>query len=482
MVSGGGTDRAASAAPLDRPQMIARFNHIEEQGEVTTPRLEGAHLWPFLRVQAGTHHCQVHVGTRYRAADMPSSRHKVRSLLNGFLQRCTLRASDGPLLFLSGQAGRVRQGRYWVDRFAHPLMEAASALGHETTLLVEGTMPSGGMAPIPGARIVDVTNMQYASNVRHWRRPMAAVQDIPGLPPLLTALADAGMAMPGDLLAHRLRAFRCHLAFCRAVLEKWRPAHVLLWSWYGPDRQAMAHACRERGIPCTDLQHGVQGPAHLAYGRWAHVPPGGWTTIPDRFWCWDQGSVDHIASWAPSDVHRPFLGGSPWLERTVPPTGPRSGPVRVLFSMQPMAAPIPHGFDAVIREMGEGYQWVFRPHPLADADLMPWKGWAGIQDRIRVEDPVQVPIAHSLAAADVHITQFSSVIAEAAMLGVPSIALHREAGAIFGHYLRNGDLRLATLEQLPGMLAALGPRSSSPTHRPPLAQRLARLLGDPSTW
>lgn len=244
----------------------------------------------------------------------------------------------------------------------------------------------------------------------------------------------------------------------------------------------MAHLCSTMGIPCTDLQHGVQGPVHTAYGAWHGLPVGGCSSIPSSFWCWDEASAANIRSWAPAGTHRPFVGGSPWLEQQslFSPEERRAAGTTILFSLQSLERFIPPGLEKMIQDGPPDLVWVMRLHPNAryQEDLIHrWASEHGIGHRLRVERPEEVPLGRSLRKAVLHVTQFSSVVREAAMLGIRSVALTPEASTMYPDLVGSGMLVASNDAAAVRELAlARPPYGGQALQRPTVEARLQELM------
>ncbi|MDX9751440.1 MAG: hypothetical protein RBT71_10205 [Flavobacteriales bacterium] len=465
-----------------RAALVAGLNRIEEEFPVEEIVLDDAHVWPVLRVFGGTFHLQrmetVASVVRPRRPVLARLWDRLRPGHGPIAPRTG--TSSGPLVFISQHTHRVVHQGATVDKFAHPMMEAAARAGLASVLVLLGGVAGPPIKPVAGARMLHLDRTRTAVGGRAWRRARVRTGEVPGMADVLALMGRAGIVVEARRMEGVLRAFLSELAFHRLVLAGLRPGHVFMPCWYGPDHMAAVQVCRELGIVAVDIQHGVQGPAHLAYGRWATVPAAGWSTMPHRFWCWDRYSVDNIARWAPPGMHRPFLGGWPWLEQrhAGPVTGTAPGVKRVLFSLQPMAHPLPPGFGAVVRALGTGYHWVFRTHPRTGADIAAHPELHGLEGRFSMEDTREVPLAASLGHTDVHLTQYSSVTIEAALCGVPSVALHPHATELFPEHVRDGWLRVTGIDALSEALATARAPEVAPTRSAPLEERLVHLLHD----
>jgi len=68
---------------------------------------------------------------------------------------------------------------------------------------------------------------------------------------------------------------------------------VFIYCYYGYAGHAASLACRESGIPCVDIQHGVAGEGHESYS-WPHSPVDGYNTLPTNFLTWTDEEAQSI--------------------------------------------------------------------------------------------------------------------------------------------------------------------------------------------
>jgi len=152
----------------------------------------------------------------------------------------------------------------------------------------------------------------------------------------------------------------------------------------------------------------------------------------------------------------------------------------ILFTMQPVDRPIPDHLAEAIRHTDQQEKWVFRCHPSTERHAEIVRSWAArehLSDRVCVEMPATVPLSRSLARARIHITLYSSVILEAAMMGIPSIALDPYAQSIYPELVDQGLVVQAhsVSELLKGLELERQVQGGN-TERPDLGKRLSRLL------
>lgn len=77
-------------------------------------------------------------------------------------------------------------------------------------------------------------------------------------------------------------------AYYLRKMSKIKPKVGLIVSYYYDAGMAFNKACKKFGIESIDIQHGVQGPYHLAYCNWSKIPSVGYNLLPDVFWVWSE--------------------------------------------------------------------------------------------------------------------------------------------------------------------------------------------------
>ncbi|NJN12566.1 MAG: hypothetical protein HC836_39250 [Richelia sp. RM2_1_2] len=220
---------------------------------------------------------------------------------------------------------------------------------------------------------------------------------------------------------------------------------------------AICAACNELGIPSVDIQHGIQGDIHIAYGNWSKVPKEGFKTLPSIFWNWNQSQAKYIDNWAVKNrKHQTFVGGNPWDQvfQTISNNLGNSckseidvlkikdsNAVYILFTLQPMGDDlIPDFFFNLYNNSPDNWQWWFRLHPRQSLDdaivklLTDKYNVSAYKIKLVSECPLNLILEH----ANLHITQFSSVVLEAENFGVPSICIHPNSVDMFSEQIDNG--------------------------------------------
>jgi hypothetical protein len=256
---------------------------------------------------------------------------------------------------------------------------------------------------------------------------------------------------------------------------------------YGLPEQAFCLACHEAGTLSVEIQHGVQGVNHAAYGAWDALPPGGFSTLPSAYWCWTAEAAKTINAWAAGAGIRPgaFVGGDAWLatwqdsmasvtkkvDADLIRLGAGGQPgIDVLLALScvgQVVPPILH--DALVTASSSWRSWT-RLHPVNQPQqrkaLFSEVAELGIITE-RLNAATQAPLPGLLKWMDVQVVVGpSTLIMQAAQFGVPSVVIGvgaEEAENLFPAEFARGMVRMAsTGGELLELVASLSKRKRRP--------------------
>jgi hypothetical protein len=456
-----------------RREFLQWLQGIERELPVTSWRVRGIRVWPLIRLSLSS----TTFGAGSPRHGLTASRHQqLRHLTGGMLawagaylgDRAANRrpAEPSDAVFLSYSTGRrpLMEGRRY-DLRAGPFIELLAGLGARS--LVWELSPFG-----------DYNTPRYTPSFLlqpYLVALRAACQVVPvgddrveleSYPEFLARVREAGLRFAHadvgrvrrDALFLRLLADRF-----RRWLERSRPRLGFVANTSLPE-QAFCLACRDLGITSVELQHGVQGDLHPSYGSWFAVPPDGWETRARFFWSWDQPSADAINRWtryAPG-WHLAIVGGDPWrdmwlgdehnsarisrdkVERRKAAAG---GTHHVLVTLSSQGPVVPRPVLDAVRLSPPGWRYWFRLHQVDQAARRPLAkklvGEVG-GDPALLEFATEAPLHALLASLHCHLTvSLSTVVAEAAAHGLPSVACAPEAADFFREQTATGMLAVA---------------------------------------
>lgn len=225
--------------------------------------------------------------------------------------------------------------------------------------------------------------------------------------------------------------------------------------YYHPIGMALNLAAYNCDILSVDIQHGSQGFYHVAYGNWNKVPTEGFELLPKIFWSWNRNDMESINDWArkTQKAHKAIEGGNPlysiWknLEGKLHITNESNNTdakkkiseVRILFSLQPMPDFLPEWFLEAVEKSPDNWKWNFRIHPnqMKDKSKISHKLINRFgKGKVEVEKATIVPLPALLQHIDVHVTEFSTVVLEAEIFGIPSILIHQNGRDLYAQQIK----------------------------------------------
>lgn len=299
-------------------------------------------------------------------------------------------------------------------------------------------------------------------------------------------------------LQFRIKVVRRYAEYFKRQFEDAGAKFCFSSNYYGFREMGMNLAARESGVLSVDLQHGMQGPLHVAYGRWTNVPSGGFEVMPSVFWNWSQDDSDVIDRWAAATTaHRTVVGGLPVLEmfrdehsplvrefdaavQRVLDRSPNPPAKKVLLTLQTGV-----GINAFLRELlsvspPEWFWWV-RLHPGMLAER------AGVEAVLRtipglrwnVDDATTLPLYSLLRYSDGHVTDSSSSVIEAAEFGVRSVVSNPSAPLMYERAFAEGNaLHPASAPEAIELIGRMHAARSAATERPRprMAEAIDRIL------
>ena len=452
--------------------MVATLEEIQREFPVFEWRIAGVHLWPLTRIRWIIGVWSAAFSSNTDAAPSVTTK-RLGTVLRGMracgrARRTDARAEDRigaqrDLVFLSDGVSFATLGGQRFERFCDPLIEHAHRRGMTTQmwtplhlyLTPRATLSRFIQPALDRANATAMVETRLKNHAAH----------LPGWGALKQWLATRGLDTPalnlGRLTLDAVRIRRVTKLFS-AWLAKANPRAAFVVSYYSLEAMAFVRACRQRGIPVTDLQHGVQGEGHGAYAGWGRVPAQADELLPDYFWVWSQWEADAItAGLDAARVCHPVVGGNPWMDFWVlderPETQMASAsasslldaamrrPV-VLVTLQ-FGLPDDLQLDPLrqlIDLCGDLYAWWVRLHPAMAERREEVRGKilpAG-HAPVWLDAPSDLPLPALLRYAQAHLTHSSSTVIEAACLGVPSVVTSESGRDLFGPYIEQGIARV----------------------------------------
>lgn len=459
---------------VTRSEFIEKLEHIEREFPVTRWTVRGLRVWPLVRLSL--YSSTFHSGSPrhglgaawhqrvWNVAGGLSRWARAYSLDHGANRRPTEPSDAVFLTYSTGRRPLLAGKRY--DVRAGPFIELLRGLGARS--LIWEMSPFG-----------DYNTPRYTPSFLlqpHLVSLRAACQLLPlGEDDVRLERYDefvARVTEAGLRFAHAdVGRIRRDVLFLRRLADRFR-------RWLGRSRprlgfvantglpeQAFCLACRELGITSVELQHGVQGDLHPSYGSWFAVPEEGWGTRARIFWNWDEESAAAINRWAlrAPDRHAAVVGGDPWREMWMNDDSDlvrrsfdlienrkraAGGDRHILVTLSSQGDVVPSAVLEAVRRSPPDWRYWFRLHQVDQSArrveaarlLAPLGVDLGL-----MEFATEAPLHALLRRLDCHLTvSLSTVVAEAAAHGLPSVACGEEAAAFFRVELSAGLLAVAS--------------------------------------
>ncbi len=282
----------------------------------------------------------------------------------------------------------------------------------------------------------------------------------PGLGELRVALERMGVPAPQASQAlENVAAAHVLAGWWERLLRFHRTGGVWMLCYYTRPGMALCAAARSVGIPCIDVQHGAQSSRHYAYcGFEGHaIQP--YNTLPTAFWTWGAREAEWLKSWVGEGTSVQVVG-YPTAKLPLAPVPAELPRERcALFTVDQRTEPAQ--VDAILAA-NPRWTWLIRLHPSMRTEAAEWQRRLG--PGVWVEWPTKAALPTVLRNVDCHVTHYSGVVAEAALLGVFSIMTHPRSLEFYPELVRDG---LAIFNENPHLDELMAQRKEESLLDPP---------------
>lgn len=458
---------------------MALINEAEERFPVDRWTWNDIHVWPYVRVRLNFDLLRFsQVQGVVPQNDGPVSRvtRHARNAVRGITRQLYAKWQDSgksdrlrraDVLFLSDGISFVQEEGKWLERFCEPIAEQLRR-DNVSTLLLTPLHYYHTPRNAPSVYIQSSLDTALASGL--FKARMGLVKTNWSLERYDELSQWLGQRTGGAPLCGRkwlARSMTIVDAITRRFLRlmrQVRPRLVMQVSYYSTIGMACNIACRQFGVPTFDIQHGVQGDLHVAYGRWNKVPETGYAMLPRYFWCWSEYEVESIQRWADAfdQYHQALVGGNPYLTMWRDGSSPvvKESDLRLSHLVhdkrRQILVTLQFGFGTerelgglleAIRQTTKAYDWWVRFHPAMTSDERMGAAGLFIEAGLsgeRFEVSSKLPLYALLRHMHVHITHSSSTVIEAAQFGIPSIIVNTFGAELFPAYIKSGVACVAT--------------------------------------
>lgn len=455
--------------------VLAFLNDCESRFPVADWEINGIHIWPLIRIEARIHIIRTQVLKGGGEAYLKRSPRSVivnfasRAIRNYFQIKQDPEMDDSftkrDVLFFTGGIGYTDYFGRSLERFFDPFKmyfdkEDISMLRLDFSETYEARRFS------PSIYIRKELNKFLALKIILLKKSNGYREQLEQFEDFVTHAKRRGVVIASlekKFLRMRVRKIVTVKAYFRQKLLVVNPHLVLITNYYNDFSFALIHECRNRGIKTIDVQHGVQGKLHSAYGGWNNVPKHGYNILPDYFWCWSEADAEEINRWSRKiDRHKAIPGGNLFLELLKDRSSEiyqkyqayfdkrranneiiKEERLDILVSLQTdmVGDEILGSLYGAMKETDSLYNWWVRLHPaMANRKndiiaLFEHKGISNLEIELATETSLYVLLQN----IDVHITHSSSVVLEAASFAVPSIVVSQYGADLYTQEINKGN-------------------------------------------
>lgn len=457
---------------LTRSDIKELINDIEGEFPVDKWTMNGIHIWPIIRICLSMNLAKLYVieSPDYLIRKTFFNRiTKILEILRGlskfifaylvdYKKNEKLEMAD--IVFLSDGVSFTKLNNKWYEKFCDPFIDYFENKNISCLLLVslhEYFVPRyhSSIFIQPYLEYIKIKSRFIVKLTNYWNKKLPNFSDF------LVYLESKDFKIPkitlpiikGEIIKIRLIA-----NFFKKIFEKSKPSLGFVVSYYGTAGYAFNLACRELGVPSIDIQHGVQGDLHLAYGSWYKVPKTGYELLPSFFWCWSDFEAKAIRKWSEkvSKWHKPIVGGNLLLNRwlyydsdfikhydqlILKLKKTYNHCKHIIFTQSGgITAKYFKNILYVVKNSPDSWFWWIRIHP-CELKIKPKLKKLLQENKIsnyNVDYATELPLYALLRNIDIHVTCFSSTVIEAEMFGVPSVIISDHGNKLFPIQISSG--------------------------------------------
>jgi hypothetical protein len=217
------------------------------------------------------------------------------------------------------------------------------------------------------------------------------------------------------------------------IFQEFKPKVVVQAAFYNIHGLALNLACSKLKINSVDMQHGVLEP--MAYAGYDSSRVSRYAMLPKYYWLWDMDSFQTVFN-SIGDEKRLIIGGNIWMKKEITSddydldlaedfSSVKSNYKKtILVSLQSYQhSSLPDFvFDAIASDTT--VFWLLRIHPRCetkeiDALILILK--EKNLENCEINFATKLPLKYLMRHIDLHITRFSSVAIDVAMMDIPTV-------------------------------------------------------------
>ena len=447
---------------LTRIEVIKQINDFEQKYEVDKWLVDGVKVWPFIRIKLGLH---LYYNKDVQKISFSQKKNKKASKIFFLKKYINILVAVIPFLkflllrsdyFFAGFFHyRTKLNEKWTNRFFDVLVNLLRKNNYHS-VIVE-------VSPRVNFNFFNGNRLFFSEEIKEIFYHLPNTDKIKGetelngydgfINDLQNEESTKGLPILSvEQLTKAVRRVFWEANFYYFLLSLKKPKYIFQINYYSTQMMGLNIAAHKLNIPVVDIQHGGQGPLHMAYGNWSKVPIEGYEMLPKYFWNWSEYDASAINEWAKKTTcHKAIHLGNPWLDSfrnndiltdILKIDGNDYDDNVILFSLQSKKIEIPDFAIKAIVETKDRYKWRFRVHPthsLVVNEIKKQLDDIGLKGCYEIEKTSSLPLPLVLAKTLLHITEFSGVTKEASDLGIFSIMLHPYSRELFANEIELGN-------------------------------------------
>jgi hypothetical protein len=436
---------------------------IETKYNVDEWEIDGIKIWPLLRIKLNYYLVYAKLGLDTENSIQKRSNLKliVQLLLSPFkwilftlasINKAQFIFNSRDFIFINSPAGNVKIENKYFDKFCSPLIDNFSNRGYSSLKLdTSSKLILNKKNPSLYFQVFLDFTIVISRITSKWYNPskhLIGFNDF--LEHLKTLQELSHVKLTESDVIFQVNKIITLKKLYKIVLSFVKPKAVFSVCYYDDYCMAMNLACSEYKIPTFDIQHGVQGVNHVAYGNWSKLPSNGYELLPNYFLCWSNSESDTILSWARAvNNHKPIIISNLFLNLWKYNGNDLLSPQTIKIFMDKINANRPIvlltlGWDLsdeetlqstliAMKDTQYEVNWLVRLHP----SMLNLK--TRIIQMLHKHDIIQFeldfatsyPLYFVLKNIHLHITHSSSTVIEAAEFGIFSIVTDKYGWSLF---------------------------------------------------
>ncbi|MBS1513752.1 MAG: hypothetical protein JSS63_01885 [Bacteroidetes bacterium] len=449
-------------------EILEYILELEKNFPVKTWKAFGFHIWPIIRISLGLHLSAKNFFTKsnqissYRSSLLSDSINSIwASVYSGWSDSVNNQKIDGKFgaVFLNVTSTRYfKLGGKWFNPFSDSFTgyfeeKKINSLVLEYTDTMEKKIPRYRNSKYIGTGI----NLMNLNTLFQLKFEKFNFSELSGFDDFL----EKTKFTEKFFLKKILRVLNYSVYF-EKILKKAKPGIAIVEGYYSYIAMGMLLAAHRLKIKTADIQHGVQSESDYLYSLWNEIPDEGYETLPNIFWCWTETEKENINLWGlnTNGKYLSLAGGNPVLElnENDEHVNYYTKEINELKNSKPNQINILYTHQAefelnellvrIIQQSPENWVWWIRFHPqYFEAQSKVTEQLSRLKLKNVIYDNIHsYPLSLLLKNMSLHVTEFSSSVLEADMLGVPSIVLSRTGEELFRKQIESGAAKYSSNE------------------------------------